>query len=98
MTSERLYRSKQSSFKVIEMIKEEEFGKFDIKVVQALIDIVADLPIGTKVELSNLEHAEVMFINRYSPTRPLIKLMSTGEVVDLSKVRNFYISRVITKG
>ena len=97
MTSERLYRSKQSTFKVIEMIKEEEFGKFDIKVVQALIDIVADLPIGTKVELSNLEHAEVMFINRYSPTRPLIKLMSTGEVVDLSKVRNFYISRVITK-
>ena len=97
MTSERLYRSKQSSFKVIEMIKEEEFGKFDIKVVQALIDIVADLPIGTKVELSNLEHAEVMFINRYSPTRPLIKLMSTGEIVDLSKVRNFYISRVITK-
>ena len=97
MTSERLYRSKQSSFKVIEMIKEEEFGKFDIKVVQALIDIVADLPIGTKIELSNLEHAEVMFINRYSPTRPLIKLMSTGEVIDLSKVRNFYISRVITK-
>ena len=97
MTSERLYRSKQSSFKVIEMIKEEEFGKFDIKVVQALIDIVADLPIGTKVELSNLEHAEVMFINRYSPTRPLIKLMSTGEVIDLLKARNFYISRVITK-
>ena len=97
MTSERLYRSKQSSFKVIEMIKEEEFGKFDIKVVQALIDIGADLPIGTKVELSNLEHAEVMFINRYSPTRPLIKLLSTGEVVDLSKIRNFHISRVITK-
>lgn len=97
MTSERLYRSKQSTFKVIEMIKEEEFGKFDIKVVQALIDIVADLPIGTKVELSNLEQAEVMFINRYSPTRPLVKLLSTGEILDLSKVRNFYISRVITK-
>ena len=36
MTSERIYRSKESPFKVIEMIKEEEFGKFDIKVVQAL--------------------------------------------------------------
>lgn len=97
MTSERVYREKKSPFKVIEMIKEEEFGKFDIKIVQALIDIVADLPIGTKIELSNLEHAEVMFINQFSPTRPLIKLSNTGEIIDLSTIRNFYISRVITK-
>lgn len=97
MTSERLYRTKQSTFKVIEMIKESEFGKFDIKVVQALIDIVADLPIGTKVELSNLEQGEVIFINKYSPTRPMIKLLNTGEIVDLSTIRNFHIARVITK-
>ena len=95
MTSERLYRAKQSPFRVIEMIKEEEFGKFDIKVVQALIDIVADLPIGTKVELSNMEHAEVMFINRYSPTRPLVKLYSTGEIIDLATLRQLYISRIL---
>lgn len=97
MTSERLYRSKESPFKVIEMIKESEFGKFDIKVVQALMDIVVDLPIGTKIELSNLERGEVMFINRYAPTRPLVKLSRTGEIIDLSTKRSFYISRVITK-
>lgn len=97
MTSERLYRSKQSPFKVIEMIKEEEFGKFDIKVVQALVDIVVDLPIGTKVELSNLERGEVMFINKYAPTRPLVKLSSRGEIIDLSVIRHFHIARVITK-
>lgn len=96
MTSERLYRTKQSTFKVIEMIKESEFGKFDIKVVQALSDIVADLPIGTHVELSNFEHGEVMFINPYAPTRPLVKLFSSGEIIDLSSVRSFYISRIIT--
>lgn len=97
MTSERLYRTKQSPFKVMEMIKEEEFGKFDIKVVQALIDIVVDLPIGTKIELSNLELGEVMYINKYSPTRPLVKLIRTGEIIDLSSNRSLYISRVITK-
>lgn len=97
MTSERLYRTKQSPFKVIEMIKESEFGKFDIKVVQALSDIVADLPIGTHVELSNFEQGEVMFINPYAPTRPLVKLFSTGEIIDLSTIRSFYISRIITK-
>lgn len=96
MTCERLYRSKQSSFKVIEMINESEFGKFDIKVVRALIDVVADLPIGTIVELSNLERGEVMFVNKFAPTRPLIKLNSTGEILDLGKNRSFYISRIIT--
>ena len=96
MTCERLYRSKQSSFKVIEMINESEFGKFDIKVVRALIDIVADLPIGTMIELSNLERGEVMFVNRFAPTRPLIKLNNTGEIFDLGKNRTFYISRILT--
>ncbi|MFJ7733128.1 HD-GYP domain-containing protein [Lysinibacillus sp. NPDC097231] len=96
MTCERVYRSKQSSFKVIEMINESEFGKFDIKVVRALIDIVADLPIGTIVELSNLERGEVMFVNKFAPTRPLIKLSHSGEIFDLGKNRTFYISRIIT--
>lgn len=95
MTSERLYRARESSFKVIEMIKESEFGKFDIKVVQALIDLVADLPIGTLVELSNLERGEVMFVNHLSPTRPLIKLEGNGEIIDLTKYRAFHISRII---
>lgn len=95
MTSERIYRSKESAFKVIEMIKESEFGKFDIKVVQALINLVADLPIGTVVELSNLERGEVMFVNKFSPTRPLIKLEGNGEIIDLAKHRIFYIARII---
>ncbi|GAB0170272.1 HD-GYP domain-containing protein [Lysinibacillus sp. CTST325] len=96
MTCERVYRTKQSSFKVIEMINESEFGKFDIKVVRALIDIVSDLPIGTIVELSNLEQGEVMFVNKFAPTRPLIKLSHSGEIFDLGKNRTFYISRIIT--
>ena len=96
MTCERLYRTKQSPFIVIEMIKESEFGKFDIKVVQALIDLIVEIPIGTKVELSNLERGEVMFINKYVPTRPLIKLVSTGELIDLSTNRSFYITRVLS--
>ena len=96
MTCERLYRSKHSSFKVIEMINESEFGKFDIKVVRALIDIVADLPIGTSVELTNLERGEVIYVNKFAPTRPLIKLNSTGEIFDLEKNRSFHISRIIT--
>lgn len=96
MTSERLYRTKESPFKVIEMINESEFGKFNIQVVNALINLVADLPIGTKIELSNLERGEIIFINRFAPTRPMIRLGNTGEIVDLSGNRSFYISRILT--
>lgn len=95
MTSERIYRAKESPFRVIEMIKESEFGKFDIKVVQALIDLVADLPIGTRVELSNQVRGEVMFVNQLSPTRPLIKLDGSSEIVDLDKNRSLHILRIL---
>ena len=39
MTSERIYRAKSSPFKVLEMIREEEFGKYNIEVVHALISL-----------------------------------------------------------
>ena len=95
MTTERLYRSKQSPFKVVEMIKEEEFGKYDIQVVQALLDLVVDLPIGTQVELSNLERGEVIFNNQYAPTRPMVRLITSGDILDLASVRSFHIARIL---
>src|SRR6185312_2861530 len=73
MTSERIHRSKESPFKVIEMIKEEEFGKFDIKVVQALLDLVGNLSIGTKVRLTNGIEGEVIFVHRDARLRPMVK-------------------------
>ena len=75
MTSERIYRSKESPFKVIEMIKEEEFGKFDIKVVQALLDLVGNLSIGTKVQLTNGDVGEIIFIHRDARLRPMVKII-----------------------
>lgn len=95
MTSERVYRSKESPFKVIEMINESGFGKFDIKVVQALVNLIAGLPIGTNIELSNQDIGEIMYINSFAPTRPLVKITNTGEIIDLSKHRSIYISKVI---
>ena len=36
MTSERMYRKKQSPFKVIELMMQDYFGKFDITILKAL--------------------------------------------------------------
>ncbi|WP_208651102.1 HD-GYP domain-containing protein [Ureibacillus thermophilus] len=97
MTCDRLYRPKESLFKVIEMIKDSEFGKFDIQVVNTLTNLVAELPIGTKVELSNSEKAEIIFINQLHPTHLLVKLLNNGEIIDLSKETSLTISRVLPK-
>ena len=95
MTSERLYRVKHSPYKVIEMIKEEEFGKFDIKVVEALHKLVGNLSIGTRVKLTDGEVGEIMFIHRDNPLRPMIKKESDGVILDLTAHRGIAISKII---
>lgn len=95
MISERIYRSKESPFKVIEMIKEEEFGKFNIKVVQALHDIVCKLSIGTRVKLTNEEEGEVVFIHRDAVLRPTIKMIADQSIVDLTTNRHLSIQSIL---
>ncbi|MGE7980335.1 HD-GYP domain-containing protein [Psychrobacillus sp. NPDC093200] len=95
MTSERIYRARASSFKVLEMIKEEEFGKYNIEAVNALISLVCDLPISTRVRLSDGELGEIIFIHRDSPMRPMIRLSETGQILDLAAKRSLHIESII---
>ncbi|WP_397536703.1 HD-GYP domain-containing protein [Rummeliibacillus pycnus] len=95
MTCERVYRTKESPFKVLEMIRESEFGKFNIKVVQALTTCVADLALGTKVELSNGLEGSIVFTNKTTETRPVVKLDGSNDIIDLAKNRSIYIERLI---
>ena len=95
MTSERIHRSKESPFKVIEMIKEEEFGKFDIKVVQALHDLVGNLSIGTKVQLTNGEVGEVIFVHRDARLRPMVKITEDNSILDLTVNRHLAVEKVL---
>lgn len=95
MTSARLYRKKQSPFKVLEMIIEDNFGKFDIAAIQALQSGIMTFSIGSQVKLSNGQVAEILFIEEKSPTRPLIKLTETQEIIQLVKNRDIFIEEVI---
>ncbi|MBM7648128.1 HD-GYP domain-containing protein (c-di-GMP phosphodiesterase class II) [Bacillus ectoiniformans] len=94
MTSERLYRNREASFKVLEMIREDLFGKFDIKTVDALISLLAAFSLGTKVKLSNQEVGTVMFIKQQHPTRPLVNIEGEG-TIDLEKRRDIYIEAIL---
>lgn len=95
MSSETLYRTKQSPFKIIEMFKESELGKYDLTIVKALTELIVSFSVGSIVELSNSEYADVLFLNANYPTRPLVKLRRKQEIVDLSQNKAYHINRVI---
>ncbi|KAA0566112.1 HD-GYP domain-containing protein [Rossellomorea aquimaris] len=94
MTSERIYRSKQPFFKVLDMISEDLFGKFDIKVVNGLLQLLGDLRTGTSVRLSTGQYGEVMYTKPNAYTKPIVKINKTEELVDLSQQKEIYISEV----
>lgn len=97
MTSERLYRVKESPFKVIELILEEEFGKFDIKVVQALHNLVGNLSIGLKVRLTDGKDGEIIFLHRDASLRPMMKMNDENEtILDLTTNRHLAIERILS--
>ena len=97
MTCERIYKKATSSFNVIEMIQKEEFGKFHIEPVQALLDCVTDVGLGTSVMLSNHSIGQIVFTNKNNPTRPVVKIVGSDETIDLSKSKDLYIEKVLVK-
>lgn len=90
MLSERIYHRKQSSYRVIETIMQDHFGKFDIEVLYSLLNRVVEISIGSTVRLSNETTGTVIFMNNRNLTRPVIKL-TDGTLVDLEKNRDLFI-------
>ena len=95
MTSERMYRKKQSPFRVLELMIQDHFGQFDILALNALCAGIVNFSKGSQIKLSNGQLGEVLFVTEKSPTRPLIKLNHTGEILNLEKSRELYIEEII---
>lgn len=95
MTSERLYRQKQSPFKVLEQLYQDYFGKYELKALNALSSGIIQYTIGSLVRLSNGDKGEILFIQDKSPMRPLLKLLGKGDIIDLEKNRHLF--RLFTK-
>ncbi|OIJ21928.1 phosphohydrolase [Anaerobacillus alkalidiazotrophicus] len=95
MTSERPYKAKQSPYRVIELIIKDNFGKYDLNVVRVLCNLIANFIIGDKVRLNNNDIAEVIFIEPHAPTRPMVKVEDTGEIIKLANRSDLYLEEVI---
>ncbi|MDS9471823.1 HD-GYP domain-containing protein [Sporosarcina pasteurii] len=94
MTSDRYYRSKESPFKVLQFLREEEFGKFDINLIDTLYHVIGKLSLGTEVKLSNGIKGVVIFIHQDAPFRPIVKLYDNESTLDLTKQRDITINTI----
>lgn len=95
MVSVRPYRSKQSPFKVLEQIMQDDFGKFDLTIVNQLKIGITRFSAGTRVKLSDGLDAEIIFIDDNSPTRPMVKYVNTEEIISLKDRRELFIEEII---
>ncbi|MBS4175183.1 HD-GYP domain-containing protein [Bacillus sp. FJAT-49736] len=96
LISDRPYHKKVSAFQAIEILNSDCFGQFDISVINILLNMIStNLVIGTKIKLSNNEIAEIMFTKQSALTRPLVKIVDNGEIVDLEKARDLSIKEII---
>ncbi|MFC4619719.1 HD-GYP domain-containing protein [Camelliibacillus cellulosilyticus] len=76
MISERPYRRKRTPFKVLELIRQEGFGKYDHHVYSVLADEVIRFTIGRKVRLTNQTTGEIAFIPKGYPIYPILRMES----------------------
>ncbi|MCM3762779.1 HD-GYP domain-containing protein [Alkalihalobacillus oceani] len=97
MISERHHRPKRSPFQVLEEIEKERFGKLETKVVEALVQSFVQSAIGSRVCLSTGEEAEVIFFDQQAPTRPMVKLLRDGTIIQLVQEPKLHIVEILKK-
>lgn len=95
MTSERHYRSKKSPYQVLEELWKEHFGKLRLNVVRTFVTSMLNFVVGTTVILSNGERGEIVFYNDQNPTRPMVKIDETDEIINLAHITHLHIEEVI---
>ena len=82
MTSERVYRKAMCPFSVIKSFEDEGIQKYEMKYILTFLENVANSYLNHRVTLTNGMEGDVIFINRDSFSRPVIRT-TTDEIIDL---------------
>lgn len=94
MTSNRIYKKKQTPFDVFQIYESEYLTKCDTHILLTFLRRIASFYIGSKVRLSNDLWGEIIFINDKAISKPMIK-MEDSSIIDLSKEPDIFIKELI---
>ncbi|WIV11324.1 HD-GYP domain-containing protein [Proteiniborus sp. MB09-C3] len=93
MTTERVYKEKQSPFLVAEQIFNDSFVTLDPRIATTFINNISKFYVGNVVKLNSGDIGEVIYIHKQMPTRPIVKV--EDKFIDLLTDRSYYIEDVI---
>lgn len=93
MTSNRVYRGALSPFSVINMFEEDGLKKYNPKFLLTFLEHVVNSYMNCKVKLSNGVEGDIVYINKVSLSKPLIK--TNNEYIDLSKKSDIKILSIL---
>lgn len=93
MTSNRVYREKDSPFEVFHIMEEETVNKLDVTVVNAFLNNIAAYYIGDFARLNTGELCEIVYINPRHVSRPIIKV--DDRYIDLTEKRELKILEIL---
>lgn len=92
LTEKRPYRANLSEVEAIEYMRYEQYGKYDLKVIEQLQKVIGLVTVGTQVELNNKAIGVVVHENKDNVYRPIVKV--DDKVIDL-KERKYYMKAVL---
>jgi HD-GYP domain-containing protein (c-di-GMP phosphodiesterase class II) len=95
MQSKRPYHEPIPITEIIKQLRLEIFGKLDPKIVSVFIDNITRKFVGKRILLSDGRKANIVCLNPYEETKPLIQLNST-HFIDLSRQRKLHIKEIVS--
>jgi len=95
MTSDRVYKKRETCFYVFEMFESDYLTKCDTSILLTFLKRIADYYIGSNVRLSDGSYGEIVFINQHQISRPIVKLEDES-IIDLSKEKELIIEEVFS--
>jgi HD-GYP domain-containing protein (c-di-GMP phosphodiesterase class II) len=93
MTSDKAYRGNICPINVMETMEKDYFGVLDHKVVSVFLKNIASYYIGDLVKLSNGSIGEIVYINPYNISKPIVK--SNNSYIDLSMEKDIRIIELV---
>ena len=93
MTSNRVYKQKESPFAVLEYLEKDSYGFFDTKIVSIFLKNIAAYYIGDYVRLNTGYTGQIVYVNPMCVSKPIIKV--GNEYIDLLVEKDLSIIELI---
>jgi HD-GYP domain-containing protein (c-di-GMP phosphodiesterase class II) len=93
MTCARVYRGPLCPFEVVSIFEAEGYTKYDPNYIITFLKGIVQTYIHNNVRLNNRQEGEIIMINNFELSRPVVKV--GDQFIDLSRSRNLYIETLM---